>query len=89
MNVLDFEKWIWEREKVKIFVRADPHTTIRVEDPEIKMFASTNTIRQFKMLRLQPILGTLEYVILTHDLKEARDSMTLMDLRKGYRDNYI
>ena len=85
----DVEKWIWQHEKVKIFIRADPRINIRIENPDTQMFSSTNTVRQFKNMRLTPILGELEYIILTADLSEAKDDMKLLDLRKGYRENHI
>ena len=85
----DVEKWIWQHEKVKIFIRADPRTNIRIENPETQMFSSTNNVRQFKNMRLTPILGELEYIILTANLSEAKDDMKLLDLRKGYRENHI
>ena len=86
MNVLDFEQWVWQHEKVKIFVRADPSTNIQLDHPDNPMFSSTNTIKQFKSLRLAPMLGNIRYIILLPNMKEASDEMKLMDVRKGYRD---
>ena len=89
MTVLEFEKWIWQHEKVKVFVRAKKDTEIKIENSDMPMFSSTNNVRQFKQLRLAPILENFEYVIFTASLAEAADEMKLLELRKDYRDHNI
>ena len=89
MTIVDFEKWLWQNEKVKIFVRAPKSTNIKVENPDAPMFSSANTVRQFKQNRLANMMGDLEYIIFTASLEPASDDMKLIELRKGYREHNI
>ena len=89
MTVRDFEKWLWQNEKVKIFVRAPLSTNIRIENPDAPMFSSANSVRQFKQMRLNTMLENLDYVIFTATMQEAPDDLKVLDLRKGYREHNI
>lgn len=89
MTVRDFEKWLWKNEKVKIFVRAPLASQIKVDNVDAPMFSSSNTVRQFKQMRLASMLENFEYSILTAGLEEASDDLKLIELRKGYREHNI
>ncbi|MBQ7738156.1 MAG: hypothetical protein IJT59_00675 [Desulfovibrionaceae bacterium] len=89
MNILEFENWAWQHEKVKVFVRAPLSTQVKVDSPDAAMFSSGNTVRQFKQMRLSVILENLEYVIFDASMNEASGDMKLLDLRKGYREKNI
>lgn len=86
MKVEEFEDAVWERDGVRIAVRAPRDTDIGTPYEYERALDEGRTVKDLRNLRIEPCLGDLEYDILDGDFETPNGRMKLKTLRESYND---
>lgn len=86
MNAEEFENAVWERDGVRIAVRAPRDTDIDTPYEYERALDGGRTVKDLRNLRIEPCLGDLEYDILDGDFETPNSRMKLRTLRDSYND---